>query len=262
MPTERILVSTEGHVARLTINQPERRNSMTYEMWQALDDAAEQLQADEQVRVIVFTGAGDKAFCAGNDISEFEHWHATPQLHAQYDAQSTRAVQALRALEKPLIARVRGVCVGGGFELAQLCDFQIASDDARFAVTPAKLGIGYKLHDMQLLTDRINARYVRELLFTGRFFDAQDAARMGFVNRVVPADELDDVVDSYAADIAANAPLTVTASKVVIREALKAPAERDEARCEAVVSAANQSEDAKEGSRAFGEKRKPAFVGR
>lgn len=257
----RIQIETRDFITTVTLNHPERRNAMQFEMWRDLADAVEGLQTDDSSRVVILTGAGDKAFCAGNDISEFAYWHATPERRSEYDAQSTRAVAALKALEKPLLARVRGVCVGGGFELAQLCDLQIASDDSRFGVTPAKLGIGYKLHDMLLLTAGVDARHVRELLYTGRIVDAAEASRMGLVNRVVPAADLDETVMRYAEDIAANAPLSVKAAKVVIGEAVKTPAERDTERCREVVAAANTSEDSKEGARAFGEKRRPRFLG-
>ena len=258
----RIQLEVRDHVARLVLDHPERRNAMRFDMWRDLADAVEGLEQDDSVRVVILTGAGEQAFCAGNDISEFEHWHATPALRAEYDSQSTRAAVALKTFSKPLIGRIRGVCVGGGFELAQLCDIQIASEDSRFGVTPARLGIGYKLHDVLLLTGGVEARFIRELLFTGRIFAAAEAMRMGLVNRIVPAADLDEVVDGYARDIAANAPLSVRAAKLVIKEAVKVPHERDEALCDEVVGAANLSEDSKEGARAFGEKRPPRFTGR
>lgn len=262
MAPNRILVEHSGHVARVIINHPERRNAIGYEMWCALGDALAAIADNDETRVVILTGAGDKAFCAGNDISEFSEWMSSKQKHEEYDRQSDRAVRLLKALAKPVIARIRGVCVGGGFELAQLCDIQIAATDARFGVTPAKLGIGYNLNDTLLLTDRIAARFVRELLYTGRMFDAENALRMGLVNQVVPADKLDETVDGYANEIAGNAPLSVSASKIIITQALRPDGERDFQLCERMVDACRNSEDAAEGRRAFSEKRKPVFRGR
>ena len=174
----------------------------------------------------------------------------------------SHAYQVIRDFEKPLVARVRGFAVGGGFELMQLCDLQIAGAGARFAMTPARLGLGYRLHDVQLLVDRIGPRAAREMLFTGRLLDAAEAERLGLVTRVVPDEDLDAAVDACAAEIAANAPLSVRAVKVAIGEALKPPAERDHARCDDLAAACNRSEDYREGQRAFADRRPPKFRGR
>ena len=216
---KQILVEREGHVARVTINRPNRRNALSLAAWQSLAAAFDNLAADPVVRVVVLTGAGERAFCAGNDISEFAEKRSTPEQIEAYDVVFSHAHQVIRNFEKPLLARVRGFAVGGGFELMQLCDIQIASAGARFAMTPARLGLGYKLADVQLLVDRIGPRAAREMLFTGRLFDADEAERLGFVTRVVPDEDLDATVDACAAEIAANAPLSVQAIKVAIGEA-------------------------------------------
>ena len=259
---KQILVEREGHVARVTINRPERRNAVSFAAWQSLAASFENLDADPGVRVVVLTGAGDRAFCAGNDISEFAEKRSTPDQIEIYDAVTTHAFEVIRRIEKPLVARVQGSAVGGGFELMQLCDLRIAGAGARFAMTPARLGLGYTLDDVQSLVDRIGAAAAREMLFTGRLFDAAEAERMGFVNRVVPDTELDATVDACAEEIAANAPLSIRAIKVAIGEALKSPADRDRARCDALAAACNASEDYREGQRAFAERRSPEFRGR
>ena len=259
---KQILVERDGYVARVTINRPERRNAISCAAWQSLSAAFDNLAADPGVRVVVLTGAGDRAFCAGNDISEFADKRSTPEQIEAYDAVIAHALQIIRDFEKPLLARVRGFAVGGGFELMQLCDLQIASVGARFAMTPARLGLGYKLDDVQLLVDRIGPRAAREMLFTGRLFDAAEAERMGFVTRVVPDEDLDAAVDACAAEIVANAPLSIRAIKVAIGEAIKPPSERDRARCDALAAACNQSEDYQEGQSAFAERRSPEFRGR
>ena len=259
---KQILVERDGYVARVIINRPERRNAISFAAWQSLAATFDNLSADPGVRVVVLTGAGDRAFCAGNDISEFAEKRSTPEQVEAFDAVIAHAYEVIQGIEKPLIARVRGSAVGGGFELMQLCDLRIAGAGARFAMTPARLGLGYTLDDVQLLVDRIGARSAREMLFTGRLFDAVEAERMGFVTQVVPDAELDAAVDACAAEIAANAPLSIRAIKVAIGEALKPPADRDRARCEALAAACNQSEDYREGQRAFAERRPPEFRGR
>ena len=259
---KQILVVRDGHVARVAINRPSRRNALSFAAWQSLAAAFDNLGADPQVRVVVLTGAGERAFCAGNDISEFAQMRSTPEQIETYDAVLSHAYRVIRDFEKPVVACVRGFAVGGGFELMQLCDLQIASDGARFAMTPARLGLGYKLHDVQLLVDRIGPRAAREMLFTARMFDAAEAMRMGFVTRVVPDGGLDAAVDSCAAEIAANAPLSIRAIKAAIGEAVKAPSDRDHARCDALAAACNASEDYREGRHAFAERRSPNFQGR
>ncbi|MDX1431161.1 MAG: enoyl-CoA hydratase [Gammaproteobacteria bacterium] len=260
--SSRIGVAIEGRIARVVIDNPARRNAVSFAMWGALADALERLAGDDEVRVVVLTGAGDRAFSAGNDISEFGEWRSHPERLARYNETSARACRALRLMPRPTIARIRGVCVGGGFELAQLCDIAVAAEDARFAVTPARLGLGYKLEDVELLVERIGARAARELLYTARMFDAAEAMRLGLVNRIVPVGELDACVDGYAADIAANAPLSVHAAKSIIAEATKPDGMRDRALCQALVDACHRSDDYQEGQRAFAEKRPPVFRGR
>ena len=259
---KQILVARDGYVARVTINRPERRNALSLAAWHSLAATFDNLAADSEVRVVVLTGAGDRAFCAGNDISEFAEKRSTPEQVAAYDAVIAHAYEVIRSIEKPLVARVRGSAVGGGFELMQLCDLQLASDTARFAMTPARLGLGYTLDDVQLLVDRIGPRAAREMLFTGRLFGAVEAERMGLVTRVVPDAALDAAVDACAAEIAGNAPLSVRAIKAAIGEALKPPVDQDRVRCEALAAACNGSEDYREGQRAFAERRAPHFRGR
>ena len=257
-----ILTTIEDGIARVTLHQPKRRNAMRYDMWVQLGETMNALAVDDTVRVVIVAGAGEQAFCAGADISEFDEWRNSPQQAQAYDAATHVSCQALGNFPKPTIGEIRGSCIGGGMELALLCDIRICSHDAKFAVTPAKLGLGYNLDDTSLLVDRLGAPASREILFTGRIFSPEDGLRLGIVNRVTSGDELAGVVEQYARDIAANAPLTLKASKAIIAEAAKVPDARDEALCDQLVNDCYASDDFIEGRRAFAEKRRPQFSGR
>jgi enoyl-CoA hydratase len=257
-----LLFQLEEHIAQIIINRPEKRNAMTLDMWRVLGEQLEAWADDHSVRVLILTGAGDKSFCAGNDISEFPKLRDTPEQRADYDAVITRAYVALRNFPKPTIAKICGFCIGGGLELAQLCDLQVSAESCEFAVTPARLGIGYKLDDILLLTSNIAPKHAKELLFTARRFPASDALRWGLISRAVPDDVLDRTVEELAMDITANAPLSVAAAKAIIREAVKEESARDTDLCARLVAECDASEDRKEGQSAFTEKRKPDFKGK
>tara|TARA_Y100001934_G_scaffold272483_1_gene360840 strand:- start:4934 stop:5725 length:792 start_codon:yes stop_codon:yes gene_type:complete len=256
-----ILTTVEDGIARVVLHQPKRRNAMRYQMWVELGETMDRLAADPAVRVIVVAGAGAQAFCAGADISEFDEWRSSPEKARVYDAATHVSCEALKNIPKPTIGEIRGSCIGGGMELALLCDIRLCSDDARFGVTPAKLGLGYNLDDTCLLVERLGAPATREILFTGRIFSPDEALRLGIVNRVATGAGLTDMVNQYASDIAANAPLTLKASKAIIAEAAKVPDERNQVLCNQLVDDCYASADFIEGRRAFAEKRKPQFTG-
>ena len=252
----------DGHIARVVINHPRRRNALTYAMWKIFGDVLDTVVADHRVRVVILTGEGEQAFCAGNDISEFGQWRGDPEKLAEYDARSARVYRLLRDCDKPVIGLIRGVCVGGGLELALLCDLRIAADNARFGITPAKLGLGYKLEDVQLVVDAVGANRAKLLLFTGRLFDAEEAQNLGLVNQVAPLSDADSRAMALAKEIAGNAPLTLRELKFAIGEAQKPEGARDHAKVQALVDTCHGSEDFQEGQKAFKEKRKPRFQGR
>ncbi len=249
-------------VGWMTFNNPDRRNAMKLEMNEAVVEILAAFQADDAVRVVVMQGAGDKAFVSGADISEFEQHRSTPEGRAHFDAVAAAAGRAFADLDKPLIAKIRGFCMGGGLATALNADIRISADDGQFAIPAARLGLGYGFAGIQKLVSLVGPALASEIMMTARRFTAAEAAAMGLINRVVPVSDLDDAVAELAAQIAANAPLTVGAAKAAIAEAVKDPDRRDLDRVEALVEGCFQSEDYIEGRRAFLEKRTPEFKGR
>jgi enoyl-CoA hydratase/carnithine racemase len=262
MMTDRILAEREGAIGWLTINNPERRNAISLDMWQRMGEVLRAYATDDAMRVVVLRGAGGKSFAAGADISRFETERATPEQVTHYEGVMERAHAALASLPKPTIAMIQGFCVGGGVGIALDCDLRLCGQDAVFAIPAAKLGLGYGFDALRRLARVVGPAFAREILFTARRFDATEAAGMGLVNRVVPTDQIEAFARDYARTIAANAPLTVTAVKQILNEVGKDAGERDLALCERVVQACFESADYVEGRRAFMEKRTPVFRGR
>ena len=260
--TERVIAERRGAAGWITFNNQARRNAMSVDMWEAIPGALDRFEADAEVRVIVLTGAGTKAFVSGADISQFETQRAAAEAVEYYEEISERAQRRLQESDKPVIAMIRGYCLGAGVNIALAGDLRLAADDARFGVPAARMGLGYRLSSTKNLVDTVGAANARELLLTARQIDAGEAKAMGLVHRTVPAAELEALVSDYCSLIAANAPLTMRTAKTIIRELLKSPEGLDEAACAAMIKQCFESQDYKEGRRAFMEKRKPVFVGR
>jgi enoyl-CoA hydratase len=259
--TDKMLARREGAVGYLIFNNPERHNAVSLEMWAAATRILEQFRTDDAVRVVVVTGAGGKAFISGADISKFGDERATEAAVAHYNETVATANRTFHEFPKPTIAMIRGYCIGGGLGLAVCCDLRICSDNSRFGIPAAKLGLGYGFLGIKRLTDLVGPSFAKEIFFTARQFDAEEARLMGLVNRVLPAEELDAYVRNYAETIAGNAPLTVNAVKFIVGESVKDPDKRDLARADALVQACFNSKDYVEGRTAFMEKRKPVFTG-
>ncbi|MBM3643915.1 MAG: enoyl-CoA hydratase [Alphaproteobacteria bacterium] len=261
-PTPRMLAEKHGAVGRMVFNKPERLNATSLDMWEAIPTILDDFESDPAIRVIVVTGAGDKAFVSGADISEFETVRSTPEQVQRYEEIAERASGRLARCSKPTIARIRGYCVGGGLATALTCDLRIASEDSRFAVPAAKLGLGYRAAGIQTLMSLVGPAFAKEIFYTGRQFTAAEAQGMGLVNRVVPVAELDAYVMRYCETIAANAPLTIHAVKRTVEELSRLDGRPDLGRSAALVKECFESADYIEGRRAFMEKRRPVFKGR
>jgi len=262
LATDRMTAEKDGPIGWMTFNNPERRNALTVEMREAMLEILAEFAADDAVRVVVMKGAGDRAFVSGADISQFEQERASDEQRRRYMALSNRVEAALTSLEKPLVAMIRGYCLGGGMGVALTADIRVAAEDAQFGIPAARLSIGYPYPAIRKVMDLIGPSRTKEMLFTARRYDAAEALAMGLVNRVVPAAALEDAVRGMAETMAGNAPLAIRATKACVAEALKDESARDRTRCDALVEACMAGEDYIEGRRAFMEKRKPVFRGR
>jgi enoyl-CoA hydratase len=259
--TDKMLSRKEGGVGYLIFNNPERHNAVSLEMWEAASGILAGFAADKDVRVVVLTGAGGKAFVSGADISKFESERSSKEAIDRYNEVVDKANTAIYEFPKPTIAMIRGYCIGGGVGLALCCDLRICSDNSKFGVPAAKLGLGYGYKGIKKLVDVVGPSFAKEIFYTARQFTAAEALQMALVNRVLPADELEKYVQDYAATIGGNAPLTVNAVKYIVGEVLKDDSERDLKRCDELVAQCFASKDYTEGRRAFMEKRKPQFTG-
>jgi enoyl-CoA hydratase len=262
LDTDKMIARKEDGVGWVIFNNPDRRNAVSLAMWQAVDQIMADYSADDDVRVVVLAGAGDKAFVSGADISEFEKQRNSAEAEEEYRRVSLGAQRALAKFEKPMLAMIKGFCIGGGVAVALNADIRIASDDSQFAVPAARLGLGYNYAGIEKLVQLVGPAFAREIFFTARRFAASEALNMGLVNRVVSRDDLEATVQEYASMIAENAPLTIRAAKAAVAESLKNPDDRDVDAVEAMVKSCFDSEDYREGRTAFMEKRKPQFKGR
>ena len=258
--TERLIGKKDGAIGWMVFNNPERRNAVSVDMWQAVPTVLDDFAKDEGVRVVVLAGAGEKAFISGADISQFEKQRSNREQVQRYEDISEAALAKLAGFEKPVVAMIRGYCLGAGINVANSCDLRIAAEDARFGIPAGKMGLGYRASSMQKLVDHVGPAFAREIMLTARQFSAAEALHMGLVHRVVPVAELESFTKKYCEDIAANAPLTLRAAKRTIREVSRR--EYDVELCRSWVRECFESEDYAEGRRAFMEKRKPQFRGR
>jgi len=261
--TEKLLLQKDGPIGWITFNQPEKRNAVSQEMWQAMPEYVADLSADPAIRVVILRGAGETAFVAGADISQFKDRRRNAADEEEYRRISGAGSESLAHLGKPLVAMIHGFCIGGGVSIAITCDLRIAADDARFGIPAARLGLGYHYKGMEKLMSLIGPAYTKELFFTARTdFSAQDALRMGLVNQVVPKADLERFTRDYALTMSRNAPLTLRSAKASVEQLLRPEDRRDYALLDRLIKDCFDSQDYQEGVKAFSEKRRPQFQGR
>lgn len=262
MSSDSILCEARPPLGWITLNRPDKLNAFNLSMWRALPEKLAALERDTDVRVIIIKGAGEKAFGAGADISEFEENRKDPKTAAEYARANDAAFLAIRNCTKPTIAMIRGFCIGGGCAVALCADIRVAAADTKFAITPARLGLGYAFSGIEHAVQELGPAGARYVFLTAAQVDAGKALELGIVQEVHAPEELEARTIKLAEIIALNAPLTLRAAKEAIRQASRAPEARDLALVERLIRDCFASEDYKEGLRAFGEKRKPEFRGK
>jgi enoyl-CoA hydratase/carnithine racemase len=263
-PTERMQVWMEpdGSTLQIRFNNPARHNALSVDMWEAVPPLLAQAEADERVRLVVFSGAGTKAFVSGADITQFDDMRAAREAVTRYEAMAEQALMGIYNFSKPTLACIRGYCIGGGVNVAMSCDIRIASSDAVFSIPAARLGLGYRYSALKNLVDLVGPGVAKDLFFTARRIDAREAREVGLITRVAEPEGLDALLAEYTEALAANAPVTVRAGKAIMAEILKPSPEIDHDKCRDLIRGCFESEDYAEGRRAFMEKRKPVFRGR
>lgn len=252
-----ITLERHGHAAHLVLNRPEKRNALNEAMWRAIPSLLAEAEADNALRLLVVRGAGG-AFAAGADISEFEEVYATPERAADYSRAIAAALDGLAAFPKPTLAMIEGACVGGGCGIALACDLRFAAEGSRFGITPGKLGLVYTLNDTRRLVNAVGLPAAKDILFTGRLLAADEALRLGLINRLVSAETLVAEVEAYGALIAAASPRSARVTKQLMALIEAGQSEDDDA-TRALFLEAFTSADFQEGYRAFLEKRAPKF---
>lgn len=262
MNEARVDYAAQGGIARLRLHQPQKLNAMSYDMWSSLPDLVARAAQDDSVRAIVVEGSSPRAFCSGADISQFGEKRNDLDGANAYERAVTAGLAALSSGAKPTLARIEGICFGGGLALALSCDLRLASESARFCLPAAKLGLGYAYPNVDFMTRRIGLGAAADILYSARAFDAREAQRLGIVTNLFSAETFAQESEAYLARIAGNAPLTLKAMALSFRQLQKAESARDATAAQEAVAACFTSEDYAEGRRAFAEKRAPVFKGR
>ena len=259
--TPHMLARRHGPVGWMVFNNPARRNAVRLDMWAAIPRILHAFEADPGIRVIAVSGAGDRAFVSGADISQFEQQRSGPEAVAAYDDVAEQATAALKSASKPTVAVIRGWCIGGGVGVAVSCDLRWAADSATFGVPAGRLGLGYGMAGVKTLMDLVGPARTKDIFYTARHIPAAEALAMGLIDRVVPGATLLDMAHAQFDGIAANAPLTLRTLKAAVA-ALADGAPTDDPAIAAMVAGCFASDDYAEGRRAFMEKRPPVFQGR
>jgi len=258
----KMLAEVSEGVGLITFNQPEKRNAMSVAMWHGLSEILDAFAADDATRTVVMTGAGTKAFVSGADISQFESTRADGDAQLEYDRLTGAGREKLAAFHKPVIACIRGFCLGGGLGIAMQADLRIAGAGAQFGIPAAKLGIAYSYEMVDRLVSLVGQAHARMIIMSGDRLDAAEAQRIGLVNKVVPDEDLTEAVLALAKTISANAPLSLRATKLAVNAVMADESTRDRAAVDAAILACFDSADYREGRTAFMEKRPAKWLGK
>ena len=261
-PAPRLKAWLDRGVLNLRFNNPARHNALSIETWEAIPVLLGRAVQDDAVRLLVFSGEGEKAFASGDDVSQFADVRAAHDEVMRYERIAEAALQAIHDFPKPALACIRGYCIGSGLNIAAACDLRIASMDSVFSIPATRLGVGYLFSATRNLTHLVGPGNAKDILYTGRRLDAAESLRIGLVNRNTEPALLPPLLDEYVKAIASGAPLTVRAGKRVIQELLRPDADVDVELCHRLILECFESEDYAEGRRAFMEKRKAEFKGK
>ena len=261
MTTNKMLSRIDNGVGYITFNNPEKHNAVSIEMWDALETMLDSFRSNDRVRVIVLNGAGGKSFVSGADISKFDKERSSKEAVLSYNKRTQKVYENLESFPKPTIAMINGYCIGGGLNLAVCCDIRICSEKSKFAMPAAKLSLGYPFSSIKRLFDVMGPGMAKHFMFTADKISAVEALSCGLVQKLISENDIETFVKDYALTISKNAPLTIKAMKQIGVEILKNPDERDLLICEQLASACFDSEDYKEGRKAFMEKRQANFKG-
>jgi len=257
-----LIVKRQGPIGRIVFSNPNKFNAMSLDMWLGLPKAIAVFDADPEIRLIVLEGEGDRAFVSGADISQFEEKRTDRTAQEQYNMAVAAAYAAPVACSKPVVAKIAGICMGGGLGLAAACDLRFCRDDARFRMPASRLGLGYSIAGVNRFLAVLGPQNTMDIFFSARIFDAADALRMGFVTRVSPREDFDRVVEEWCAMTAENAPLVLRALKKTVNYLLPDPDFADLDSVGGAIAACLASNDYREGVLAFAEKRPPRFCGK
>ncbi|HWE53150.1 MAG TPA: enoyl-CoA hydratase [Bryobacteraceae bacterium] len=256
-----ILAEVSNRIGTITFNQPEKHNALSGGMWEAVEEILDTWRDDDSVRVVVLTGAGDKAFISRSDIGEFESRHDSFDASREYNRLSGSEKEKLNEFPKPVIASIRGYCLGSGLGIAIHADIRIAAEDSQFGIPAARIGLAYGFSSIKRLVDLVGPAHAAMILYSAERIGSAEALRIGLVNQVVPGSDLETAVQNLARKIASNAPFSVRASKMTIEQALRDPDRRDLKGIERAGIECLTSEDHREGRAGFHEKRPPVFRG-
>jgi len=257
-----VFVERDSAIATVVLNRPRMRNAISLAMWTEIARVTRALGDDEEVRAIVYRGAGRQAFASGADISEFEEQRRDTASSLNYGAATEAAYTAIRQCSKPTVAMIFGYCMGGAMAVAMACDLRFAAEGSRFGIPAARLNIIYPSSAVGQLVDLVGPAHAKDILFSARAVDDREALAMGFIQRLASVDDLERVTYDYLRGVADNAPLSVRGSKLTVELCLEGLDDDRRRRLRELALETFASQDYKEGTRAFLEKRPPRFQGR